>query len=113
MMKYLAKGLISAKQVHLITKHRHSTFAKIRQPNLDALQEARASPNGASIRCSKLHGPSTVILGDAAHGVTPALGQGCNAALESAVILSEVYLLKSDSLQFDTAGQRPIGNKRC
>ena len=54
------------------------------------LQAARAAPNGASIWCSKLHGPNTVILGDAAHGVTPALGQGCNAALESAVTLSEV-----------------------
>lgn len=58
-----------------------------------ALQDARAVPNGASILCSKLHGPNTVILGDAAHGVTPALGQGCNSALESAVILSEVSSL--------------------
>ena len=38
-------------------------------------QAATASPNGASIRCTKLHGPGVVILGDAAHGVTPALGQ--------------------------------------
>ena len=55
----------------------------------NAWQDARAAPNGASILCSKLHGPNTVILGDAGHGVTPALGQGCNSALESAVILSE------------------------
>lgn len=56
-------------------------------------QEAKAAPNGASVRCSKLHGPRTVILGDAAHGVTPALGQGCNAALESATVLARVTLL--------------------
>jgi len=54
------------------------------------LVEAKSTPNGASVKCSKLHGPSTVILGDAAHGVTPALGQGCNAALESAEVLAKV-----------------------
>ena len=45
---------------------------------------------GATVRCSKLHGPSTVLLGDAAHGVTPQMGQGCNSALESAAIFCQV-----------------------
>ena len=30
------------------------------------------------------------LVGDAGHGVTPNLGQGCNAALETAAILGRV-----------------------
>ena len=45
---------------------------------------------GAMVECSKLHGPCAVLIGDAAHGVTPSLGQGTNAALESALIFSKV-----------------------
>lgn len=40
-----------------------------------------------TIKTSQLHGPRTVLLGDAAHCVTPILGQGANAALEDASAL--------------------------
>lgn len=42
------------------------------------------------VRCSELHGPGVILLGDAAHAVTPIGGQGCNAALEDAVVLDDV-----------------------
>ena len=42
------------------------------------------------VRCSQLHGPGTVLLGDAAHAVTPIGGQGCNSALEDCKVLGQV-----------------------
>ncbi|KXZ44087.1 hypothetical protein GPECTOR_74g701 [Gonium pectorale] len=46
-----------------------------------------ASPAGKRVRVSHLHGPATVLLGDAAHAVTPVFGQGANSALESCLVL--------------------------
>lgn len=40
-----------------------------------------------SIKCSQLHGPRTVLIGDAAHSAAPVLGQGANAALEDVSVL--------------------------
>lgn len=42
------------------------------------------------VRCTQIHGPSTILLGDAAHAVTPIGGQGCNAALEDGLVLDQV-----------------------
>jgi kynurenine 3-monooxygenase len=44
-----------------------------------------------TIRCSRYHhGDSVLIMGDAAHSVSPSIGQGCNAALEDVVILDNL-----------------------
>lgn len=44
-----------------------------------------------SIRCSRYHrDDSVLILGDAAHSVSPSLGQGCNAALEDVTIVDKL-----------------------
>jgi hypothetical protein len=40
--------------------------------------------------CSKLTGPGVLLLGDAAHAVTPVGGQGANAALEDCLFLDGV-----------------------
>ena len=45
---------------------------------------------GTTVQCSRLTGPAVVLIGDAGHGVTPSLGQGCNAALESVGIFDKV-----------------------
>ena len=45
---------------------------------------------GSTVQCSRLAGPGVVLLGDAGHGVTANLGQGCNAALESVGVLDKV-----------------------
>jgi 2-polyprenyl-6-methoxyphenol hydroxylase-like FAD-dependent oxidoreductase len=42
-----------------------------------------------TIKTSQLHGPNTVLIGDAAHCVTPILGQGANAALKDVSVLSD------------------------
>ena len=41
------------------------------------------------MQCSRLTGPAVLLVGDAGHGVTPSLGQGCNAALESVGIFDK------------------------
>lgn len=42
---------------------------------------------GSTVKCSHLVGPSVVLIGDAAHGVTPNLGQGCAAGPSHAPLL--------------------------
>lgn len=44
-------------------------------------------PEPDSIKCSQLHGPRTVLIGDAAHCSAPVLGQGANSALEDVSVL--------------------------
>ncbi|KIY98661.1 monooxygenase [Monoraphidium neglectum] len=41
-------------------------------------------------KCSRLDAPSCLIIGDAAHSVTPVFGQGANSALESCLVLDGV-----------------------
>eukprot|EP00892_Ulva_mutabilis_P008911 jgi/Ulvmu1/6392/UM003_0020.1 len=41
----------------------------------------------STIKCSQLHGPSTVLIGDAAHSTAIVLGEGANSALEDVSVL--------------------------
>lgn len=50
------------------------------------------------VQCSSLHEDSGIILlGDAAHAVTPVGGQGCNSALEDCEVLEQVLAQGSKS----------------
>ena len=46
--------------------------------------------NLGRVWCSRLTGPRVVLVGDAAHAVTPVGGQGANAALEDTLFLSNI-----------------------
>ena len=48
-----------------------------------------------TICTTQLHGQSVVLIGDAAHCVTPILGQGANAALEDTAILADIMKASS------------------
>ncbi len=44
-----------------------------------------------TVRCNRYHeGDSALIIGDAAHAISPSMGQGCNSALEDVVILDKL-----------------------
>ena len=45
---------------------------------------------GVRVRCSQLHAPGIVLVGDAGHGVTPKTGNGMNSALEDSALLSRL-----------------------
>jgi 2-polyprenyl-6-methoxyphenol hydroxylase-like FAD-dependent oxidoreductase len=63
--------------------------------------------------CNHIADPSShlVLIGDAAHNVTPQMGQGCNSALEDAVLLkaamAEAGWAVPTALQLYDATRRP------
>eukprot|EP00803_Ostreobium_quekettii_P003079 evm.model.scf_1282.1 EVM.evm.TU.scf_1282.1 scf_1282:2036-13121(+) len=59
------------------------------KPIAEQLKTAPESIAGPVTRCTAFVGPAMVLLGDAAHSVTPAMGIGCNMAVEDAVLLDK------------------------
>jgi hypothetical protein len=70
------------------------------------LAAAPISNGGTIVRCSKLYSRRVVLVGDAAHSVFPALGQGANSALEGAATLATV-------LQGERGGRGVEGHVAC
>jgi kynurenine 3-monooxygenase len=72
----------------------HKHFPEVGQmmPASEAEAFLTRSPSRIlTIRCNRYHhGDSVLIIGDAAHSVSPSIGQGCNAALEDVAILDEL-----------------------
>ena len=72
----------------------HKHFPEVGQmmPASEAEAFMNRSPSRIlTIRCNRYHhGDSALIIGDAAHSVSPSIGQGCNAALEDVAILDEL-----------------------
>ena len=72
----------------------HKRFPEVGQmmPASEAAAFLARSPSRIlTIRCNRYHhGDSVLIIGDAAHSVSPSIGQGCNAALEDVAILDEL-----------------------
>jgi len=51
-----------------------------------------------TVRCEQFHhGDRVLLLGDAAHAVSPSIGQGCNASLEDVAILNALLDVHHDN----------------
>jgi kynurenine 3-monooxygenase len=51
-----------------------------------------------TVRCQRFHyGDSILLLGDAAHAVSPSLGQGCNCALQDVFIFAQLLAKYEDN----------------
>ena len=83
----------------LMTKAEVLTFFQENFPligQLMSLDEAEAfwhRPTGRvlTVRCDRFHhGDSILLMGDAAHAVSPSIGQGCNASLEDVLIFERL-----------------------
>lgn len=60
---------------------------------------ARPIATTLTIRCNRYHyDNSALLIGDAAHAVSPSLGQGCNSALEDVTILNRLLDEHADNL---------------
>jgi kynurenine 3-monooxygenase len=83
----------------LTTKEEVLTFFQENFPlfgQLMSLEEAESfwhRPVGRvlTVRCDRFHeGDSILLIGDAAHAVSPSIGQGCNASLEDVLIFEQL-----------------------
>ncbi|KAG1675257.1 hypothetical protein FOA52_016288 [Chlamydomonas sp. UWO 241] len=80
----------SAAQYEEILRTRFAGVPEDWIPSIAAQASSKfASPAGKRIRCSTLAAPSALLLGDAAHAVTPVFGQGANSSLESCRVLGD------------------------
>ena len=56
----------------------------------DALRQRPASTI-TTVRCDRMHvGDRALLIGDAVHAVSPAIGQGCNASLQDAMVFAQM-----------------------
>lgn len=62
------------------------------------------------VRCTQLHGPSLLLLGDAGHAVSPSTGNGMNSALEDAWLMGQVRRAGVPGTCLD--GSLGVGSKR-
>jgi len=67
-------------------------------PSAGAQFAAQRVSSASTVRCAAYHlSPRCVLLGDAAHSTGGASGQGCNSALQDAVVLADALVAASSS----------------
>lgn len=85
------EGLSTKEEVHAFLKDNFPVFGQ-----LMSLEEAEALlvrpvARLLTVRCDRFYqGDSVVLIGDAAHAVSPSIGQGCNSSLEDVLILGQL-----------------------
>lgn len=67
------------------------TFRQLMSPAEAEALLHRPTARLVTIKCDRFHyGDRILLLGDAAHAVSPSIGQGCNSALEDIAIINEL-----------------------
>lgn len=92
--------LTNKEQVEQLLKDKFTGVPEHWVPSIaDQVLKEAPSPAGKRIKCSRLDGPGIMLLGDAAHAVTPVFGQGANSSLESAKVLGDVLVEAGGDVQ--------------
>lgn len=82
--------LNSGNSIEFIAERFPKVAKLITEKEAEAFLE-RPLSNIVTISCNRFHqGNNVIVIGDAAHAISPALGQGCNCALEDVVILDKL-----------------------
>ena len=73
-------------------------FADVRELMPDLAQEFASHPQGimGTIRCARWSTSEMLLIGDAAHAITPFHGQGMNCAFEDCRVLDEILATEGD-----------------
>ncbi|MEM9088158.1 MAG: NAD(P)/FAD-dependent oxidoreductase [Cyanobacteria bacterium P01_F01_bin.53] len=67
------------------------TFRAVMSPEEAEALLQRPTARLVTIKCDRFHhGDRILLLGDAAHAVSPSIGQGCNSALEDIAIINDL-----------------------
>lgn len=91
--------LSSVTEVIDFFKQNFPAVARLMTPKDGSAFLNRPIGSNLTVRCNRFHyNNSALLIGDAAHAVSPALGQGCNSALEDVSILNGLLDEYNDDL---------------
>lgn len=80
----------TARHVKLLNESAPSLPGYARKAVIDLVQsKPQFYPMPSWTHLSQLHGPKTVLLGDAAHTMSPVLGQGLNSGMEDVAVFAQ------------------------
>lgn len=84
-------GLSTSAEVLAFLRENFPIFGRLMSPEEAEAFLNRPMARVLTVRCDRFHyGDSILLLGDAAHAVSPSIGQGCNASLEDVLILEQL-----------------------
>ncbi|MGK7903714.1 MAG: FAD-dependent oxidoreductase [Hormoscilla sp.] len=84
-------GLSSKSEVRKFFEQNFPEVAKLLSESEAEAFVQRPVWSFVTIRCNRYHhGDSVLIVGDAAHAVPPTIAQGCNSALEDAIVFDRI-----------------------
>jgi kynurenine 3-monooxygenase len=85
------EGLSSKEEILTFFQEKFPLFGQLMSPEDAEALLHRPVGQVLTVRCDRFHdGDSVLLIGDAAHAVSPAIGQGCNASLEDVSIFEQL-----------------------
>ena len=85
------EGLSTPEEVKAFFQENFSIFGQLMSLEEAEALLSRSVARTVTVRCDRFHeGNSVFLIGDAAHAVSPSIGQGCNSSLEDVLILGQL-----------------------